>query len=253
MTRGPVPKKAIAAAVKVAESRGEVMDMAEFTDSHLDFILFLTRCTVLVRVRRIRAHVTGPEEIDRLFHEDVLGCRRIPQTPVVSREIWVLTPWSCWQFFRILDDRIIEIRRDGTPVLPEVPVEPEAADEAVKLEKLKVKKDPEDPTGPVKPEEPEIRNDAEVVAKLFMAEVPEIRKDPVGPADTAAQGLPATDGEPEDSVRPAGPVLPEIPVVSGASENSDVSDTMTDRVPSGMHQARPEVCTPVPSLTEGPE
>ena len=99
MTRGPVPKKAIAEAVKVAQSRGAVMDMAEFADSRQDFILFILRCTVFIQVRRIRARVADPEEIDRLFHEDVLECRRIPQTLVVSREIWVLTPWNCWQSY----------------------------------------------------------------------------------------------------------------------------------------------------------
>lgn len=121
MTRGPLPKKAIVAAQELAASRGTVLDAMVFEESHFDFILFNQGCTVFIRVKRIRTHVTEPGEIDAMFREDVIQIRRVPKTPVVSREIWVLSPWGCWQYFLVLDDRIVETRRDGTPVMPAVP------------------------------------------------------------------------------------------------------------------------------------
>lgn len=121
MTRGPLPKKAIVAAQEFAALRGTVLDARELEESHFDFILFNSGCTVFVRVKRIRTHVTEPGEIEAMFREDVIQVRRVPKTPVVSREIWVLSPWGCWQYFQILDDRIVEIRRDGTPIIPAVP------------------------------------------------------------------------------------------------------------------------------------
>ncbi|MCX6692319.1 MAG: hypothetical protein NTW33_09815 [Methanoregula sp.] len=98
-----------------------VFDAAEVQKSHYDFIIFGPGCTEFVRVKRIRTHVTDPQEIAKIFGEDVLQIRRVPKTPVVSREIWVLSPWNSWQYFLVLDARIIEIRRDGTPVLPAMP------------------------------------------------------------------------------------------------------------------------------------
>jgi|GEM_PF-1043551 len=121
MTRGPLPKKAIAAAQDVGAGRGTVLDAAGMQESHHDFTIFSPGCTVFVRVKRIRTHVADPQEIAGMFGEDVHMIRRIPLTLVVAREIWTLSPWDCWQYFLILDDRIIEIRRDGTPVLPAVP------------------------------------------------------------------------------------------------------------------------------------
>jgi len=121
MTRGPLPKKAISAAQDIGSKRGMVLDAVGMQESHHDFTIFGTSCTVFVRVKRIRTHVTDPQEIAEMFGEDILQIRRVPKTPVVSREIWTLSPWNCWQYFLVLDDKIVEIRRDGTPVLPVVP------------------------------------------------------------------------------------------------------------------------------------
>lgn len=117
MTRGPQPLMAIGLAHEIARQRGVVLDKAFKQKSHYDFILFTTCFTVFVRVKRIRAHLSNPQDIAMMFSEEILQIRRIPKTPVVSREIWVLSPWKTWQYFQILDDRIVEIRCDGQPVL----------------------------------------------------------------------------------------------------------------------------------------
>jgi hypothetical protein len=117
MTRGPQPLKAIAAAQEIAGRRGVVLDKTAIQRSHYDFILFIAGCTVFVRVRRIRTHISNPQEIERLFCEDIQQLRMVPNTPVVSREIWVVSPGKTWQYFQISDDRIVEVRGDGQPVL----------------------------------------------------------------------------------------------------------------------------------------
>jgi len=117
MTRGPLPKKAINKAQENAMRRGRVLSVDEMKESHYDFTIYGSCCTVYVRIKRIRTHVATPEDIGKDFDEDVRMIRRIPMTPVVAREIWALTPWGCWQYFLIPDDRIVEIHRDGTPVV----------------------------------------------------------------------------------------------------------------------------------------
>jgi len=117
MTRGPQPLMAIRGAHEIACRRGVVQDTATIKASHYDFVLFTTGCTVFVRVKRIRTHISTPHEIATMFWEEILQLRGIPKTAVVSREIWVLSPWKTWQYFQILDDRIVEIRSDGEPAL----------------------------------------------------------------------------------------------------------------------------------------
>jgi hypothetical protein len=118
MSRGPLPKKAIDLAQAAGAARGIVRDVDEVRESRHDFVVFGQGCTVFVRVKRIQAHVADPQEIAKRFGEDILQLKRVPQTPVVSREIWVLSPWGRWQFFRITDDGITEICRDGLPLNP---------------------------------------------------------------------------------------------------------------------------------------
>ena len=117
MTRGPRPLMAIAVAKETACRRGVVLDRTVIQRSPGDFILFSAGCTVFVRVRRIRTHISNPQEIARMFYEEIQLLRTVPETPVVSREIWVVSPWKTWQYFRISDDRIVEVRCDGQPVL----------------------------------------------------------------------------------------------------------------------------------------
>jgi len=119
MTRGPQPLMAIAAAQEIANRRGVVLDKTAIQRSNYHFILFIASSTVFVRVRRIRTHISNPQEIERMFTEEIQQLRTVPKTPVVSREFWVVSPWKTWQYFLISDDRIVEIRCDGEPVLQE--------------------------------------------------------------------------------------------------------------------------------------
>ena len=48
---------------------------------------------------------------------EIIRLRKVSLTAVVARELWVRSPRGSWQFFRILADRIIEIRRDGTIII----------------------------------------------------------------------------------------------------------------------------------------
>jgi hypothetical protein len=118
MTRGPQPLMAIAAAQEIARQRGVVLDKSALQRSHYNFVLFIAGCTVFVRVKRIRTHISDPQEITRMFKEEIQQLRTVPETPVVSREIWVVSPWKTWQYFQILDDQIIEVRCNGQPVIP---------------------------------------------------------------------------------------------------------------------------------------
>ncbi len=115
MIRGPLPHEAIRQAIDHAAGRGTVMDRDLFQRARLGFIIFCMNLTVFVRVRRSRSHVLRPEDLAAEFPADVRMLRGIPLTRVIARELWLLAPWGTWQYFRIFDDRIVEIRGDGIP------------------------------------------------------------------------------------------------------------------------------------------
>jgi hypothetical protein len=54
-----------------------------------------------------------------MFTEEIQQLRTVPDAPMVSREIRVVSPGKTWQYFQVSDDRIVEVRGDGQPVLQE--------------------------------------------------------------------------------------------------------------------------------------
>jgi hypothetical protein len=121
MTRGPLPAEAIRKAITIAGGRGIVLERDLFQRSRLGFILFCPTLTIFVGIRRTRSHLMGAEDCAADYRTEILYLRQVPLTGVIARELWILSPWGTWQYFRILDDRVIEIRSNGMPVLQEGP------------------------------------------------------------------------------------------------------------------------------------
>lgn len=124
MTRGRPPLAARRVAQEIASRCGVVLDAAGLQATSYDFILFCSSCSVFIRVKRIRMHISNPPDIARMFREEILLLRRLPKTAVVSRELWVVSPWGLWQYFLISDDSVVEIRCNGLPPRPVQPVNP---------------------------------------------------------------------------------------------------------------------------------
>ena len=93
------------------------VDISLMPGSFTDLLLFTGTHVVFIRVMRIRTHACDPKEIESMFKEVIRGLRNVPLSSVVCREIHVLAPWGAWQYFRIDDDRVIEVRRDGSPLM----------------------------------------------------------------------------------------------------------------------------------------
>lgn len=120
MTHGPKPKKAIDEAGRIAVGRGTVLDISLIPGFFTDLLLFTGTQVVFIRVMRIRTHACDPKDIEIMFKEAIRGLRNVPLSPVVCREIHVLAPWGAWQYFRIDDDRVIEVRKNGSLLMNSV-------------------------------------------------------------------------------------------------------------------------------------
>ena len=116
MTRGPPPLKAIDLALKIAKQQGDVRDADGIFGFRCDLMIFFAFLTVYVRVKRVYAVVRDPRDITFMFGDAVRQIRTVPQTAATQRQIWAVTPWDTIQYFLVLDDRIIEIQADGTPM-----------------------------------------------------------------------------------------------------------------------------------------
>ncbi|WP_321508176.1 hypothetical protein [uncultured Methanoregula sp.] len=114
MTRGRPPLKAAKAAHPCARERGSVVELTGACELPADFYIVTRTATIFVKVKRVRAKVAGEEDAAIQFRPLIRSMRLLPQGPVTFIELWGLSPHQTWQYFRILPDRIIEIRGDGS-------------------------------------------------------------------------------------------------------------------------------------------
>ena len=111
---GPAARQATREARAIAEKLGTVMEGSGLKGSPASLTIFCTHVTIFVQIRRSREHITGILDIARKYRIDLIRIRAIPLTGVVLHELWVRSPNGNWQYFRILDDGIMEIRNSGT-------------------------------------------------------------------------------------------------------------------------------------------
>ena len=116
MTRGRQPLRAQDAAIPIAEGRGLAMRYQYRRGNTCDMTIMIAGLVVFVTVKRLDRLTCLPEDIAHDFSGAISLLRFIVSSPGISRELWLCTPHGAWRFFRILDDRIIEIDRDGRPI-----------------------------------------------------------------------------------------------------------------------------------------
>jgi len=193
MSRGPLPVKAFAAALRAAMARGHVMHFRRTRGSTADLMVSGGGILAIVRVQSApRIHGT-PAEIAAEFHNTIAPLRIHPAGGPVSLELWLCSRYGVLRFFRVLGDGIAEIGADGN-VLPAGPMAHARINRSRSCQK--------------KPAAPE---------KIADGEVPE---------DPAAGDIPPALPEPPGSEK--SPVVPEpgsgeVPAVQATDEKKPVS------------------------------
>ncbi len=82
-----------------------------------DFVITGNGRCFFVRVRKAQCLRGTPGEMEREFHEPVTQLRTVPGSGPVSRELWTYSRYGNWRFFRVEDAGLVELCRDGMPVL----------------------------------------------------------------------------------------------------------------------------------------
>jgi hypothetical protein len=122
MTRGPIPWRALEFAQKIAEKRGLVRHYEREPGMIADFSITSPACNAEVRIKRmghVRCTLTW---LEREAAEQIAGLKMFPSSREISRELWIYSPEYFWRFFRICDDGLAELGRDGKPLPLKSPV-----------------------------------------------------------------------------------------------------------------------------------
>lgn len=116
MTRGPRPKKAISVALAVAGQRGMTILCDLGKGSVCDLVICGAGYTAMVRVKRSRRIHCPLSEIVVQFAEAIACLRLVPVSANRCRELWICGEYGTLRFFRVGDQGIVEIDRDGIPI-----------------------------------------------------------------------------------------------------------------------------------------
>jgi len=121
MSRGPPSHRARADAIPIARHRGTIQVAAHGQENLFDFTIVSSLPVAFVRVSycaRIHAPVA---EIFHDFPETLIRLGRIALHDAISRELWLRSRHGSWRFFRLMENYLVELGRDGLPLPGEIP------------------------------------------------------------------------------------------------------------------------------------
>jgi hypothetical protein len=78
-------------------------------------MIFSPSGIVFVKVKRMRAKIQGPADVEINYRPEIRALRMVPESGAALVELWILSSHAVWQYFRILPDSSVEIRDNGTP------------------------------------------------------------------------------------------------------------------------------------------
>ena len=120
MSRGMPSFKALAAAVMVAQLRGQVISLRQYPGTTCDFLISGAGGLAAVGVRRSLRITASLAEIARQYHDTLARICSAEHAPGIAREFWLWSNHGSMRFFLIEGAVLIEINRHGVPLNPPV-------------------------------------------------------------------------------------------------------------------------------------
>jgi hypothetical protein len=116
MTRGRKPVRALDEALPIAKKRGRVQLFLRGPGTICDFEILSPGLVTHGRIWCVRRLGGTVKEIARDLAAVIAEIRLIASSREISRELWLCSPRYAYRFFRILDDGLMELGRDGSPL-----------------------------------------------------------------------------------------------------------------------------------------
>ena len=121
MSRGRPPSTGIDAALPIARARGRVMEIVQNGDTPAMFVIVADGKVFFIYIRRADPFRVTPAEMEAENHVVLAMIRSLPGSADIIREFWPYSRSGTLRFFRVEDSWLLEIGRDGQPlVVPEV-------------------------------------------------------------------------------------------------------------------------------------
>jgi hypothetical protein len=116
MTRGRIPERALANAEPIAAKRGIVQHYVREPGTICDFEIISPGIVAKVSLKCVRRLGGTAKEMERDLAAEIAEIRIIASSQEISRELWLCSPRYAYRFFRVLDDGLVELGRDGSPL-----------------------------------------------------------------------------------------------------------------------------------------
>jgi len=117
VSRGPRANQTLADAIAIAKIRGTIQMAERGPEMLYDFTITGTQPSAFVSVKYTEHILMLLAEITRECDEKIRRLRSVAQDTAVSCELWLRSRYGTWRFFRVTAEKIVEIGRDGVPLV----------------------------------------------------------------------------------------------------------------------------------------
>ena len=117
MSRGPRPHKAIAEAIPIARARGVVQLSTSGPERVYDISIISKIPITFARVMFAPEILATIQQLAEDFSKEIAQLRIIARDAAVTAELWLRSKHGTWRFFLVTTNSLVEIDRNGKPVV----------------------------------------------------------------------------------------------------------------------------------------
>jgi hypothetical protein len=117
MSRGPRPHRALAEAIPIAKARGIVQLAMSGPERVFDIAIVSKIPVTFSRVMFAPEILAAIQQLADDFKEEIAQLRIIARDKAITAELWLRSKHGTWRFFLVTPDSLVEIDREGKPVV----------------------------------------------------------------------------------------------------------------------------------------
>jgi len=118
MSRGPRPHRALAEAIPIAKARGIVQLAMGGPERVFDIAIVSKIPVTFARVMFAPEILATIQQLAEDFKEEIAQLRIIARDTAIAAELWLRSKHGTWRFFLVTPNSLVEIDREGKPLLP---------------------------------------------------------------------------------------------------------------------------------------
>ena len=117
MSRGPRPHRALAEAIPIAKARGIIQLAMSGPERVFDIAIISKIPVTFTRVMFAPEILATIQQLAQDFKEEIVQLRIIARDKAITAELWLRSKHGTWRFFLVTPDSLVEIDREGKPVV----------------------------------------------------------------------------------------------------------------------------------------